>query len=502
MPPEQAGGKRGDVGPAADVYALGATLYCLVTGRPPFQAATAMDTVIQVIGEEPVPPRRLNPSVPRDLETIVLKCLEKEPGKRYGSAADLDGDLRRFLNGEPILARPVGPAERFWRWSKRNPWLAGAFGSAAALLVAVVGVQARANSQLRNANAATQEALAQSEAVRTFLVDAFRSPDPSQDVRNIKVADVLEKAAEKLDKEFTGSQSTKGALLNTLGITYLGLGLYDKAVSLLTKAAAVRRVALGPDHPSTLTSRSNLALAYCSAGRPSEAIALHEATVHLSEAKLGPDHPETLRNRIHLAMDYEDAGGSRKPISLQEEAVKLCEARSGPNHPSVLLSLNNLARAYESLGRWAEAERLYRETLARRRNTDNPDSLLLAGDLVGLGRLLLGQSRWADAEPLLRESLAIRNRAGDPGRYYASNLLGGALLGQDRYVDAEPLIVQGYEGMKPRVASTAVRERSSLREAAVRVVRLYEAWGKPEQAAAWKAKLGMPDLPADVFARP
>jgi WD40 repeat protein len=132
MPPEQAGGK---VGPASDVYALGATLYALITGRPPFQAATAMDTVLQVLNDEPVPPRRLNASVPRDLDVICLKCLEKEPGNRYASAAALAEDLRRYLVGEPIRARPVGRAGRAWRWCRRNPVVAGLAGGIALALV-------------------------------------------------------------------------------------------------------------------------------------------------------------------------------------------------------------------------------------------------------------------------------------------------------------------------------------------------------------------------------
>ena len=239
MAPEQTDERAKRVGPETDVYGLGSILYQALTGRPPFLGSSPLETIRLVNSTEAVPPRQARPEVPKDLETICLKCLEKEPIKRYSSAMALAEDLHRFLESRPILARWATLSEQLVRWCRRNPWAAAFL---VALVAGVIGLGAMA--QRRSGKPATEEgqpqdragsgrdqrgqgldrsgaeavggARKEAEAVGTFLVDVFTSPDPEQDGRQVRVADVLDRAI-GLDREFAGSQVIKGTLLDAWG---------------------------------------------------------------------------------------------------------------------------------------------------------------------------------------------------------------------------------------------------------------------------------------------
>ena len=231
---------------------------------------------------------------------------------------------------------------------------------------------------------------------------------------------------------------------------------------------------------------------------------MNEATLKPLESKLGTDHPDTLTCRVNLAESYRAAGRTAEAITLLEATLKMLKSKLGADQPNTIICRNNLARAYEDAGRWDEGERLRADVLAVCRTIEKPGSTLLASDLASLGFNLSKQSKWSEAERLLRESLAIREKVipGEWLRYNAMALLGEALLGQEKFAEAEPLIVGGYEGLKVRAAKIPAQGKSKVSGAAERVVRLYEALGKPEKAEAWKQKLFLADLPADVFARP
>jgi non-specific serine/threonine protein kinase/serine/threonine-protein kinase len=323
-------------------------------------------------------------------------------------------------------------------------------------------------------------------------------------VRSSEALELLRQASEGLQRTLGPDNPDTLASRNNLAVAYLGAGRTAEAIALFEAILALREKQLGCDDPLALKSRANLALAYQAAGRLPEVLRMQEEILRLETAKLGPDHPSTLMSRNNVASAYFAAGRVAEAIALLEATLKPKTVRFGPDHSSTLNSRWLLTLAYERLGRWADAESLRRDALARRRKAEKPDSPHLAGDLAGFGQNLLRQGKWPEAESVLRESLAISVKAqtDDWRRFHTMSQLGGALLGQGRYAVAEPLVIAGYEGMRARESRIAVPDRSRLREAAGRVVQLYEAWGQPEKAAAWKAKLGLTDLPADVFARP
>jgi hypothetical protein len=234
MAPEQAGGAK-QVGPAADVYALGAILYELLTGRPPFKAATPMDTVLQVLSEDPVPVRRLQPKVPRDLETICHKCLQKEPHRRYGSAAALAVDLRRFLAGEPVQARLAGPLERAVKWARRRPALA------ALLLVTVLGMAGivwkyiDAEQQKRSA----QREAAKAEAIRDFLLSIFQFADLDRQRGTINAREILDEADKRIGREFNDQPELRQELRTVIEEVYSRIGQRAPAAMILEARGSV-----------------------------------------------------------------------------------------------------------------------------------------------------------------------------------------------------------------------------------------------------------------------
>jgi serine/threonine protein kinase len=363
MSPEQARGEP--AGPASDIFSLGLILSVILTGKPDYDAphlrcAKKHRTVER---EAPVVLRRSRDMrLPRGLEAIRAKAMALNPKDRYPDCKALAHDVERWLADEPVSAWREPLTLRARRWMRRRQTLVT---STAAVLVFSLLSLACFATVLAGKNRELDRQRNQAEAVSNFLVAAFRSPDPAQDGRTIKMVDVLDRASAKLDQTFTDSQAVKGALFEALGLTYRGLGLYDRALTMHAKARAVRAAVLGPDHGDTLTSAENLAIADIEAGRPHEGIALLEAVVKSRESQLGLDHQITLTSRNNLANGYWAAGRFPEAIALHEATLKRRAAKLGADHRDTIESRNNLAVAYEDVGRLSEAIALYETTLAQ-----------------------------------------------------------------------------------------------------------------------------------------
>ncbi|HEX8200372.1 MAG TPA: WD40 repeat domain-containing serine/threonine protein kinase, partial [Isosphaeraceae bacterium] len=247
MPPEQAEGRTSQIGPISDVYSLGATLYALLTGRPPFQAATTVVTLRQVVEREPVPVRLLNAAVPRDLETICLKCLEKAPQRRYPAARALAEDLGRWLRREPIRARRAGPAERLVKWTRRRPTAAALVAVSAAAVISLLTIGLVYNRWLERSNG---DLASTSNRLRNALVETRKLQAATEDARQ-KEKDArvtAETAASENLRRLVRMDLDRGQRLQEEGDPFGALLWFDQARSLDPdgpEADALHRVRIG-----------------------------------------------------------------------------------------------------------------------------------------------------------------------------------------------------------------------------------------------------------------
>jgi tetratricopeptide (TPR) repeat protein len=282
--------------------------------------------------------------------------------------------------------------------------------------------------------------------------------------------------------------------INNLAVAYQKSGRIAEAIPLQELEYDHSRRFLGSEHPDTLISMNNLAAAYKQVGRINDALALFEQVHAIRKAKLAPDDTDLQSSINNLAATYQELGRTGLAIPLLEELLAVRKVALGPDHQNTLITKSNLAGAYRDLGRTADSIRLFGEVLAVRRvrlQAGHVDTLKSMNDLADG---YIEAKLWPDAEALLRECLQerLKLKTDDWRRFQTMTQLGATLAAQAKYAEAEPFLIEGYEGLAAHESAVPPSRKKVISQAAGRIAPFYDAWGKPDKAAAWRQRLMAP----------
>jgi non-specific serine/threonine protein kinase/serine/threonine-protein kinase len=488
MSPEQTELTAQNIDTRTDVYSLGLILYELLVGALPFDAhelrRAGFDEILRRIRDEEPPrpsakvrtlgeasatcarnrntePRTLARQLEGDLDLIVIKTLEKDRTRRYGSPSDLAADIARYLHDEPVLASQPSVAYRARKFVRRHR---SGVGVAAGVLLLLIGfavtMTAQAQRVARERDRANQEADV-SRQVTDLLTGLFRVVDPSEAHGNqVTAREILDRGARQIDIELRAQPEIQARLMHTMGVVYTNLGLYRQAQELLERAVETERRTLGPEHRDTLSATNSLGLLYVRRDRWSDAEAMFRNTLSISRRVFGPDHRQTASTMTLLAevlmrqqrAAYRENVGSPMYVPEAEElyrkAMDISLRVVGPEHLETLTNRAGLGTLFAFQNRHVEAERELRETLSiARRVLGQEDAFTL--NVTGLlSQALLSAERYPEAESVAREFVAGRVKVlglEHPLTLVAQTLLARDLLYQKRYKEVEQLSQETLE---------------------------------------------------------
>ncbi|MGA7412350.1 MAG: serine/threonine-protein kinase [Bryobacteraceae bacterium] len=505
MSPEQVKADPQEVDTRSDVYSLGVILYELLSGRLPYDLSRRQlhEAARTIREEDPTALSSISRNYRGDIETIVGKALEKDKARRYSSAADLAADIRRYLHDEPIAARPPSSAYQLQKFARRHRALVMSMAAVFVVLAAGVIVSSilaiRANRAGQVATLERNRAIAEkhraddeaasANAVSNFLqhdllsqASAYQQARPgSKPDPDLKVRTALDRAAARIEGKFEKQPLVEASIRQTIGMTYVELGIYPEAQRQLERTIELRRRFLGEDDPGTLTSLRSLATVYLNQGRFGQAEPLYRKVLEVQRRILGEQHADTLQSMFDLGVVYD---GEAKYAQAEPLFTKVLDARRrllGFENPDTLESIYRLGSLYQLQGKYAQAEPLVTRALQVQRRVlgeEHPDTLLSMNNLASLYE---NQHKYAEAESLFKEAFNAERRVlGEEHRNTIFSLNNLAYLYdlQGKYAQAEPLYNKVLEVQRRLLGEEHPDTLATINNLAI----LYREEGKNEKA--------------------